>query len=289
MTCGMPIVEHLVRILVAAERQSAERAVVMDLHPVGAGAQRPGAPAIGRVTAQNGRICWAMARGHDLTLTEVLAADSGVPVATFERIYEAARSERVPFCEKLADSDVIDVGAVRRALASQAASCLATLARNDARARLELSVGRMPPFSYDDQFTFGALELLQTAIHHSAELRAEAGSAPPFFAALCPELDAAICLREWDAGDALAPVATWRLGEFGLNRVMSLALEGLAKARPEDALAEEIAPFALLCEGGECWLSAWQAPHLALFRIRSRKQYHAILEKLLAARRGAGD
>lgn len=281
----MPIVEHLVRLLVAAERQSADRAMVMDLHPVGtraAGAQRP---PVGRVAAQNGRICWAMARGHDLTLSDVLAADSGVPVATFERIFEAARSEKVPFCEKLADSDIIDVGEVRRALARQAAGCLTTLAQNDAEARLELSVGRVPLFSYDDQFTFGALELLQVALHGSLELRDEAGPPPDFFTALRPRVDAAICFREWPDSDTLAPVSSWCRGELALASAMDLAIRALQETRPEDPLAAQIAPLALLIQSGQSWLAAWHAPFLALFRVSSRKQYDAVAEALLTARR----
>jgi hypothetical protein len=284
MTCDMPIVEHLVRLLIAAERQSAERAMVMELRPVGARGARSAAETIGRVAAQNGRICWAMARGHDLTLSDVLAADTGVPLATFERIFEAARSERVPFCEKLADSDVIDVGAVRRALAKQAAGCLATLARNDANARLELSIGRVPPLSYDDDFTFGGLELLQAAIRGSLELREEAGPVPDFFAALRPRVDAAVCFCERPGSETLTPVSTWCRGELTLAGALDLAMRALEQTRPEDSLAAEIAPLALIPHSGHSWLAAWQEPHLALFRVASRKQYDDVASALLSAR-----
>lgn len=280
----MPIVEHLVRLLVAAERQSAERAMVMDLHPVGARGARTAAEPIGRVAAQNGRLCWVMARGHDLTLSDVLAADTGVPLATFERIFEAARSERVPFCEKLADSDIIDVGEVRRALAKQAASCLATLARADASAGLELSIGRMPAYSYDDQFTFGGLELLHSAIQDSLELREEVGPVPDFFAALRPRVDAAVCFREWPDGELLTPVSTWCRGELTLAGALDVAVRALAETQPEDAQAAAIAPLALVSHSGHNWLAAWQAPHLALFRVASRKQYDEVAAALLRAR-----
>jgi hypothetical protein len=80
-------------------------------------------------------------------------------------------------------------------------------------------------------------------------------------------------------------VSSWCRGELALATAIDLAIRALFQTRPEDPLAAQIAPLALLTQSDQSWLAAWQAPHLALFRVSSRKHYDAVAQALLAARR----
>jgi hypothetical protein len=291
----MSAFDQLANLLLAAERESAGRSVTLDLFqrcegPLGGASLAPvrgeNAAPIGRVVAEDGRICWAMAKGNDLTLSDVLAADSGVPRATFERIYQSARAEGVPFCEKLATSDVIDVTRVRRALRQQAAGCLAALARISAQESLGLSIAGIPRVSYDESFTFGALEMLQATIHSSAELEGSLGRLPGTYARLAPKLQAAVCFREADAAElALTPVSAWCRRDLALGEALELAAQALAATQPADLVAAEISPFALFARDSVCWLAAFDAPHLSLFQVDTQEQYLGLLASLIQDRR----
>lgn len=287
--------DHLADLLLAAERASAGRAVSLDLFYRNevAGGGGPLAPVwgdhsapIGRIVAERGRICWIIAKGNDLTLSDVLAADSGVPRATFERIYQSAKAEGTPFCEKLARSDIIDVGKVRSALRRQAAGALATLARIDSQDELARSVAGIPDVTYDADFTFASLEMLQASIQHSPELTEALGRLPATFARLGPKLRAALCFRESEDSElSLVPVSCWGRRDFSLSSALELALQAIAATQPSDLVAAEIGPFPLITRDSEWWLCAYSEPHLSLFLVDTRAQYLKLLSSLIEERR----
>lgn len=291
----MSAFDHLASLLLAAERESIGRCVTLDLlarcegelggTPL-APARAENAAPIGRVVAENGRICWVMAKGNDLTLSDLLAADSGVPRATFERIYQSARAEGIAFCEKLATSDIIDVAKVRRALRDQAAGCLSALARISSQESLGLSIAGISRISYDDDFTFGALEMLQATIQSSPELEGELGRLPCTFARLAPKLQAAVCFRESDASELpLTPISAWSRRDLRLGEALELAALALAATQPADLVAAEISPFSLFSRDCVCWLACFDAPHLSLFQVDTPDQYLALLAGLIQDRR----
>jgi hypothetical protein len=292
----MSALDQLANLLLTAERESSGRSVTIDLFqrcegPLGGASLAPAwgenAAPIGRVVAEGGRICWAMAKGNDLTLSDLLAADSGVPRATFERIFQSARAEGVPFCEKLATSDIIDVAKVRRALRNQAAGCLAALARISCQEALGLSIAGIPRISYADDFTFGALEMLQATIQGSPELEADLGRLPATYARLAPKLQAGICFREGDAAEfPLTPISAWSRRDLGLGEALKLASLALAATQPGDLVAAEISPFALFARDSVCWLASFDPPHLSLFQVDTHEQYLALLGSLIQDRRG---
>ncbi len=292
----MAALDHLASLLLTAERESSSRSVTIDLFqrwegPLGGASLAPAwgenAAPIGRLVAEDGRICWVMAKGNDLTLSDVLAADSQVPRATFERIYQSARAEGVPFCEKLATSDVIDVTQVRRALRKQAAGCLAALARLSCQENLGLSIAGIPRISYDDDFTFGALEMLQATIQNSPELEGALGRLPGTYARLAPKLQAGVCFRENDASELpLTPISAWCRRDLGLGEALDLASLALAATQPGDLVAAEISPFALFARDSVCWVASFDAPHLSLFQVDTHEQYLALLASLIQDRRG---
>ncbi len=293
----MSIFDHLARLILSAERSSADSAVTIDLflrsqEVLQRGSLTPAWEAdalLGRIVAERGRICWVLAKGKDLTLSDLLAADSGVPRATFERIYQSARAEGIPFCEKLAMSDVIDVSHVRRVLRDQASSALGALAHVDAQEEVACAIAGIPDVTYDNDFTFGGPEVLQAAIQGSPELMRDLGRLPETYARLGPKLRGAFCFRETESQEfALVPVSAWCRGDLSLGDAFDVAAAGLAATQSTPFVAAGLEPFPLISHGRDTWLCAYREPFLSLFLVDAQAQYLKLLSSLVRERRQDG-
>lgn len=293
----MPVIDQLASLLLTAERASSDSAVTIDIFPrnetqaAGSGL-RPmwaGQAPIGRIVAEDGRVCWIMAKGCDTTVSDLLAAETGIPRKQLEDVYEVARTEGSPFCEVLASAGLVSPDDVRNTLRRQTAAAAVTLARMDTEDDTVVSVARIPRGTYDAQFTYDALTVLATATGESAELRAELGSAPESYKQLAPQVEAALCFRESEASDlTLIPIAVTAGSGLLFASALELALEALAATEPADPVLAEIAPLPLVVRGdSEWWLCDHTAPHLCLYQINSRDDYLRVLETLVLARRAA--
>ena len=294
----MAVFDHLSNLLLTAERASAKGAVTLDLFSgnecpdtgTALAPLREHTAPIGRVVAEQGRICWVISKGGDACLSDVLALHTGIERERFEHVYAEAREAGVPFCEKLADMGIVEPEVARQVLRKQTASALAELARIESQQEVLYSVATMPPAHYDVRFTFEALELLEVAITQSAELKAELGELPPTFERVSPRVQAALCFRESESSDIpLVPVASNVRRSFAISEAVELALKGLDATQPGDLFAAEISPFALIASGdandSECWVCSYTAPHLCLYQIDTQAQYLGVLSSLLADRR----
>jgi hypothetical protein len=291
----MAAFEQLANLLMIAERSSQKGAVMIDFFrqseaPAGGDglAPRTGeAPPVGRVVAENGRICWVISKGDDAYLSDILALDTGIERDAFERVFESARAAGIPFCEKLSQSGLVDPAVIRLTLRSQIGAALAELANLLSQEEIAYSITTIPSTRYSENFTFEALGLLQVANLHSEDLRNELGMLPKAFARVAPKLQAAICFRETEASDIpLVPVSFWARRSLSMSEAIELSLEGIASIQPGDLFVAEISPFTLIApEESECWVCAYTAPHLCLFQVDTQAQYLGVLSNLLADRR----
>lgn len=291
------VFEQLSNLLPTAERPSENGAVTIDLYrrdqaPAGGTGLAPAVETplpVGRVVAENQRICWVITKGEDACLSDILALDTGIDRDQFERVFEVARAEGIPFCEKLSDSGLVDPEVVRLTLRSQIGASLAELAKLQSQEEIVYSIATIPRTAYDENFTFQALDLLQVATVHSEDLREELGKLPKAFARLAPKLQAAICFREAEASDIpLVPVSCWTRRNLSMSEAIELSLEGIAATQPGDLFAAEISPFALITrEDSACWVCAYTEPHLCLFQVDTQAQYLGVVSKLLEDRHNA--
>lgn len=293
----MPVIDQLASLLLTAERASAEGAVTIDLFlrnesGTAGGELAPmwsGQTPIGRIVAESGRICWVMAKGCDTTVSDLLASETGIPRKQLEDVYEVARTEGSPFCETLAAAGLVSPEDVCNTLRRQTAAAAVTLARMDSEDQTVVSVARIPPLSYDVNFTFDALTVIATATTESPELRHELGEPPATYTELSPRLAAALCFRESDSSDlSLVPIAGDARDGLHLSEALELALAGLAATDPSDPVLAGIAPFPLVPNGdSEWWLCDHVSPYLCLYQVNGESDYLNVLETLVAARRRA--
>lgn len=293
----MPVIDHLASLLLTAERASADGAVTVDVfrrneaQEVGGGLaplwadQSP----IGRIVAENQRICWVMAKGSDTTVSDLLAAETGIPRHQLEEVYEVARTDGSPFCETLAAAGLVSADEVRATLRRQTAAAALALAHMDAQDDTIVSVARIPSATYDAEFTHDALTVLVTATGESEECRQTFGGPPETFERLAPQVEAALCVRECDATElALVPLASSGSGTLRLADTLELALEALSATQPSDEVLAEIDPFPLVVRGdSEWWLCHREAPFLCLYQLNGQRDYLTVLEQLVSVRRAA--
>ncbi len=290
----MSVVDYLASLLLTAERASSEGAVTIDMFPRNDASPSgelstfwEGAAPVGRIVAERGRVCWVMAKGCEATVSDLLAAETGIPRQQLEDVYQAAKTDGSPFCETVANAGLVSPDEVRRTLRRQAAEALLMLAHIQSKDPVTVSVARIPRLRYDERFTFAALEILEAAIAGSKQLQERLGALPATYARMAPQLEAALCFRESNEADlSLVPIACRPPANLSLGGALDLSLAGLQATQPDDPVGAEIAPFALVArEASEWWLCAYAPPHLCLFQLNSRAEYLEIVAGLVAEQR----
>ena len=293
----MPVMDQLTSLLITAERASAESPVTLDVFHRGQAApssdgstdtESVQAP-LGRIVADAGRICWVAAKGYNTTMSDLLAAATGIPARQLEDVYEVACTEGSPFCETLVATGLVSAEEVHDTLRQQTADAARTLAGNNEDDKNTVCVARIPRLAYDPCFTFGALEVLEAAISGSQELRLGEASVPSRYQQVAARSTAALCFRESDGPELpFVPVAGGSHSGLTLAEAVELALAGLAASQPADAVLAEITPFPLVLNGdSEWWICEHAAPHLCLYQVNARDEYLDVMEALVSGRRAA--
>lgn len=294
----MPAMEQLAYLLLTAERASANGAVTIDLFPRGedgpGGAELTplwaGPTPIGRLVAENGRVCWVMAKGCDVTVSDVVAEESGIPREQLEQVYEVARQDGSPFCETLANAGLVSPEEIRKALLRRTAAGAAALADADSGDDAVLSVARVNALSYETRFTYGALEIIDSVFTASEEWKRELARVPASWTSASEGLEAALCFRESSGQElSVTPIASRAPETLSLGDAVDLAMAGLEATQPPDAVLADISPYSVIPgPRGEWWLCSYATPHIQLFQINSPHEYRRVLAELLSTRLADG-
>lgn len=111
---------------------------------------------LGSIFVDQGRICWAAARGLARRLSELLAKRAGLAPAAMEAHFLDCKMQRTPLGEHLVGRGVLSAEELREALLTHTVESLVVLARSDARSTWTPRAGT----TYNPRFTFGTAELL---------------------------------------------------------------------------------------------------------------------------------
>ena len=293
----MAVIDQLASLLLTAERASADGTVTIDVFLRNETGRADGGlvpmwadqSPIGRIVAENERICWVMAKGSDTTVSDLLAAETGIPRKQLEDVYQAAQTDGSPFCETLAAAGLVSAEEVRQTLRRHTAAAAVALAHMGSDDETIVSVARIPSAAYDTEFTHDALMVLAAAGNESDEFRAKLGNPPDSFVTLAPKVEAALCMRESDHSElSLVPIAAHGNAGIRLTDALELGLQALDATAPSDPVLAEIDPFPLIMRGeSEWWLCHYSAPHVCLYQLNGRRDYLDALEALVQASRAA--
>lgn len=143
----------------------------------------------GAVFIEDGRICWAAARGLARRLSDLLAASAHLDREAMELLVHACKRDGTPLGQYLVAAGVVTADELRSALLKHTAESLHMMC--DAGASAEWNVRRSG--QYSPSFTFTTTELLPRAL---AEGHA------PLAASIASELAEAFPGRDWGAAFA---------------------------------------------------------------------------------------
>lgn len=115
-----------------------------------------GSDALGSIFVDQGRICWAAARGLARRLSELLAKRAGLAPVAMEAHFLDCKTRRTPLGEHLVSHGVLSPDDLRDALLTHTVESMIALARSDARSTWTPRAGA----TYNPRFTFGTAELL---------------------------------------------------------------------------------------------------------------------------------
>jgi hypothetical protein len=207
----------------------------------------------GVVLLEAGLVCWAVASGMELRLSELLRNQRNPPLdpAALERLVRECHERRTPLGEALVESGQVTADGLRLALFRQTAEAIAHIARGGATPDAFVAHARS---GYDARFVFRPVELLASL--GGRRHRAAAAAARAHLAAtLVAEASAVAFVR--DAGEAVLVAAA---GDASV-RVADVVRAGAYAAALFDA-AHEIDPrarIAVASAGGAGALVCWRA------------------------------
>lgn len=275
---------RLAEILSAAEREASGRIATLDL------LGRDGEDVLGRLTAENGRLCWAMARDQTPRISDIFAEECGVPRTLLEETFQAARERGTPFGEELVARSLVGEDDLRRCLRRQMVTALLWLCRSwPGGAGYRVSTTER--ISYDPAFTAAPLALLLDCVSQLPELGGAVRELPPAFRALAPRLGAALCFVSACAETrALVPVAASNAGALSVGGALDVGRDAMAVVAPPALQAAEIRPYAVLVHrDGEGLVVSWSGSHVCVFEVQGRDQYGELLAHLVAEHRSRRD
>lgn len=125
----------------------------------------------GAVFVENGRVCWAAARGLARRFTELLVAHTGAPARAVEDVVVGCLADGTPFGERLVEACVVSPSQLRATLLQHAAESLYVACR-------EPAFGTWCPRrhrGYASRFTFTAAEMLARTLAEENTDEARAG------------------------------------------------------------------------------------------------------------------
>lgn len=120
----------------------------------------------GAVFVEQGRVCWAAARGLARRLTELLVDRAKLAPSAMESLFTSCKREHVPLGEHLVGQGVLSAEALREALLAHTVESLCCLCEPRARARWCPRSGN----GYSPRFTFATSEIAASigATNHRA-------------------------------------------------------------------------------------------------------------------------
>ena len=110
----------------------------------------------GSVFVEQGRVCWAAARGLARRLTELLGERASLPSRQMESFFVSCRAQNVPLGEHLVGRGVLAAKDLREALLQHTAESMTSLCEGHARAVWSPRSGK----GYSPSFTFTTAELV---------------------------------------------------------------------------------------------------------------------------------
>lgn len=113
----------------------------------------------GMILVESKKICWAVARGMRLRLTEILRRQTTPPLTreAVEEIYRACRQSGTPIGEALVASGLVSEAGLRAALFKHNGEAIVSLAQNGALPERFVSHSKT---GYDPKFAFSPCEVL---------------------------------------------------------------------------------------------------------------------------------
>lgn len=271
--------ERLARILLAAERSSEKGASIIDLFA------ENGTDLVGRVAAERGRICWAVARIQTLRVSDIFAEEMKISREALDEIFDTAKLNGRPFGEELVLRGLAEEEQLRSCLQRQMVAALTALCEvwagdDDQSLRAEDALKQ----TYDASFTALPMDLLFACLEAAPSLREEAQTPSSTYTDLAAQMRAAVCFRGTSSPELpMIPIAASKTGEMAFAAALSLGRETLAVVRPAALRAASIDPFAVLAHrGGEGVVCAAEEPHFYVFEVGERSEYGALLSHLSA-------
>ena len=268
----------LCRILHAAEQASARGAISLDLTDPGAG--RP----TGRVVAEHGRICWAVARAQRKHIGALLAEQAGCERTQLEAALVESHERGEPFGQTLIRLGIVTGEVLRSCLLRQTVAALVALSEQwSGDGKTQVTTAGLPAHGYDPEYTTPTVELLDRCISFDAQLAESRALAPECFAVLAGKLTSALLFR--DASGPLGPVVpvAWggTAGSLPLGDVLSIGREALTVIRPVALAAAEVHPYAVLVHGGgEGIVCGRSGAYIGVYGVGDRFEQSKVMARL---------
>lgn len=273
-------IARLALALEQAERASENGACVIDL------VQLDGSTA-GRITAQDGRICWAVAPLQSPTISDIFAEEYGIPREELEATFQAARSNSRPFGEELVARELADESRLFRCLERQMVTALGAMSQSwdGLQPRSGRESSEAGDLSYDPALTIAPMDLLRTCMVSSPTIAKEIGEPPALF--VQPgSAPGAVCFLETGSPELPCVPIAWSDAAPRLGATLGFGRDTLAVVRPAALIAASIQPYGVLIHGeGIGVVCARETPHFCVFRVEGRAEYGELMAHVMAAHR----
>jgi len=231
----------------------------------------------GAVFVENGRVCWAAARGLARRLSDLLAASANLDANAMESLYDECKRQRRPLGEFLVETQRMTAGDLRAALLKHTTESLNALCTHDSNAAW------IPRRSggYSPRFTFSTVELLA---------RTCAESHPSLAVSASAELADAFGESDWGAAfvrsetrAAPEPIALFGDVPAKVETLLRLGRWSSSSLDVTTSLDEDLGFVATILDGGA--LVAWRSSSTIVAGFTSPNGPARLLNRRARARR----
>lgn len=209
-----------------------------------------GAPQVGGIFVERGRICWVAMRGLGKRLRDLLLVSGRVDVTELERVSERCRAQGKPIGQTLVEEGMLHSDDLEKALRQHSAECLLEVCRDPLPTNWISRAGR----GYAPRFTFCAEDLLLAAVGSLFPQQQLAARAE--LARLAARGHRAAAFAFDPSRECLLPVAT--VGSPGVEALRSLGHWAAAMPMVSRELATEPTFSLASTEEGEAALVWWR-------------------------------
>ncbi|MEM8963324.1 MAG: hypothetical protein AAGD38_17695 [Acidobacteriota bacterium] len=273
----MPRLCALATLLGELEATCRTTAGRLEITPLG------GASPIGFAMGEAGRICWAIADGLTIRLTDRLVEITGLARLEIEALVASCRRRGVPLGEHMVELGLVSVETLRVTLRRQIVEALCVLV-GEGEQGIDTRFVPATTASYLPTFTYSATEIVTAAAEQAIECAVEVGELPDVWNRFADHMDSALCLRVVADCEAPAiPVAHNGLDDLSFDDLLVLYRSALSVARPPTLQAVGVEPYATVVRYGDRnWVvSMHEYGYLCLFAAPSGERYVRLLSALL--------